>query len=250
MLEAKELLDVGDELNLYLVANRLKPATMLYVDPRSSRLESRVAVEEEFRDKIRYDTFKLNPSDIEGFRETLFGLGVKYNDWGDELVSDSWDSEGNQRDGTISKGQKFYVGFNQKNLERLLSANEDEDFGRALGFPEESVKAYQKMIDGERRDGSYIPVSLARAKKSGLELPTWLAYICFVPENLDLINGNVSPTSEALARKYQDFVRENNPELAGRVEQQFLDRKLPDSWEQMPHGGYSVTFEFQPSQKD
>ena len=150
MIEAKELLDVGDELNLYLVANRIKPASMLYVDPRSPRLESRVTVEEEFRDKIRYDTFRLNPSYIEGFRETLSGLCVQYKDWEDELVSDLWDSEGNQRDRTISKGQKFYVGFNQENLERLLFANEDEDFGRALGFPEEAVKAYQKMIDGEQ----------------------------------------------------------------------------------------------------
>lgn len=247
MIEPNELLDIRDALNLYLVANKLKPASRVYIDPRSPRLENRVVVEEEFREKVRYNTFKLNPKDIEVFRENLVGLGMASKDWENELVTNSWDYEGNQRDGTISRGQIFYVGVNSENLKRLLSAKEDEEFGRALGFPEEAITAFQKIIDGERRDGSYISVSLARAKKAGLELPTWLAYICFVPENLDFVNDNISPTTEALARKYQDFVQKHNPTLAGRVETDFLERKLPDSWEQMPHGGYSVIFEFQPS---
>ena len=129
-------------------------------------------------------------------------------------------------------------------MERLLSAKSDREIGLALGFPNESVEAYQKVIDGERRDGSYVSVSLARAKQAGIELPTWLAYICFVPENLDLVNGNISPSSQILAEKYQNFVRKNNPDLARRVEQNFLDRKLPDSWEKTPDGGYSCCYKF------
>lgn len=248
-MKIKKLLDVEDELNLYLVANKLKPASTIYIDPRSSKLEGKVVLGEDFRDKIRYDTFKLNSNDIENFRETLFRLGIKYKDWEDESVNDSWDSKGNQRNGIIRKGQKFYIGYNEENLERLLLAKEAKDFGRALGFPEKAVKSHQKMIDGERRDGGYVPVSLARAKKAGLKLPTWLGYISFIPENLDLVKGNVSPTSELLAKKYQNFVREHNSELAGRVEQAFLSKKLPESWEQMPHGGYSLTYKFQPNQK-
>jgi hypothetical protein len=131
----------------------------------------------------------------------------------------------------------FYVSSTQDDLEGLLSAKSDREIGLALGFPIESVEAYQKIIDGERRNGSYVSVSLAKAKQAGLELPTWLAYISFVPKNLDLINENVS--IQRFAEKYQNFVRRNNPNLAKRVEQEFLDREFPDSWEQKPDGGYS-----------
>lgn len=247
MAKAKELLYVGDELNLYLVANGLKPASMVYIDPRNPQLDGKVSVSEEIRGNARYNTFRLNSIDVEVVRNFLNDLGVKYLDWEEESVSDLFDSKGNIAGGTISTGQHFYVGFNQENLEKLVSAKECEEKGRALGFPDEAVQAYRKIIDGERRDGSYVSVSMARAKLFGLELPTWLAYICFVPESLDLIHSNVSQSSEALARKYQEFVRANNPELARRVEQHFSERELPDSWMLERDGGYLLRFNPKPS---
>jgi len=247
MEQLREILDIGDELNLYLVVNGLKPATMISLSSLNPSLNTRVTKSEELREKVRHVTLRVNFDVVDDLKKYLNGSEAKYKDWEQENISESWDSQGNKTMHQTCYDHMFYVSSNKKGLERLLSAKSDREIGLALGFPIESVEAYQKVINGERREGSYIPVSLARAKQAGIELPTWLAYICFVPENLDLVNGNVSLSSKQLAETYQNFVRENNPDLAKRVEQHFLDRKLPDSWEKRPDGGYSCCYKFQPS---
>ena len=244
MEELKGILDIGDELNLYLVVNGVKPATMISLNSLNPSLDTRVTKSEELRDKVRHVTLRVKSDVVDELKKYLDGSKAKYDDWKQENVSESWDSQGNKTMHQICYDHMFYVGSNKEDLEGLLSAKSDRQIGLALSFPIESVEAYQKIINGERRDGSYVSVSLARAKQAGIELPTWLAYICFVPENLDLVNGNISPSSQILAEKYQNFVRKNNPDLARRVEQNFLDRKLPDSWEKTPDGGYSCCYKF------
>lgn len=241
------ILHVGDELNLYLVVNGVKPATMVSLSSLNSSLDTRVTKSEELRGKVRHVTLKVNSDVVDELRRYLDGSEAKYRDWEQENVSESWDSHGAKTMHQICHDHMYYVGSTKDDLERLLSAKSDREIGLALGFPVESVEAYQKIINGERRDGSYVPVSIARAKQAGMELPTWLAYICFVPENLDLVNGNISHSSQKLAETYQNFVRQNNPDLARRVEQHFLDRKLPDSWEKTRDGRYSCCYKFQPS---
>jgi len=240
------MLDVDDELNLYLVVNSLKPSTMIGLSSLSPRLTSRVTKEEKLDGKVKYVTLRVNPDVVDDLKSLLDELGVAYKHWKQENVSEAWES-GTKIMHQTCHGLMFYVGSNQPDLERLLLAKSNEDIGLALGFPKEAVESFQKVIDGEKRDGSYFTVSLARAKQAGLELPTWLAYICFVPENLDLVNGNISPSSKIIGEKYQAFVRANNPELAQRAEQHFLERKLPDKWEKTPSGGYSCSYILQPS---
>lgn len=247
MVELKGILDVGDELNLYLVVNGVKPATMVSLSSLNPSLDTRVTKSEELRDKVRHVTLRLNSDVVDDLKRYLDGSEANYKDWKQENVSESWDSQGNKIMHQTCYDHMFYVGSDKKGLERLVSAKSDREIGLALGFPIESAEAYRKIINGERRDGSYVPVSLAKAKQAGIELPTWLAYICFVPENLDLVNGNVSLSSKQLAETYQNFVRQNNPDLAERVEQHFLDRKLPDSWEKTRDDGYSCCYKFQPS---
>ena len=62
---------------------------------------------------------------------------------------------------------------------------------------------------------------MQNAENAGISIPSWLAYISFVPEQLDLVSGKISKSSETLGNKYQEFVRANNPELAKRVEARF-----------------------------
>ncbi|GEM_PF-5825566 len=66
----------------------------------------------------------------------------------------------------------------------------------------------------------------------------------YVPEQLDLVGGRISPTSQALGEKYQSFVREHNPDLAKRVETHFLEIKRATSWKKERDRGYSVSYEF------
>jgi len=244
-VEVKDLLSTDGELNLYLVANSLKPSTMIDLSTRSSKLHnSRVTKEEYLDGKVRYVTLRFNSDVVDDLKSLLDESDVVYVSWEQESVSEV-SSEGIKTEQQIGYNHMFDVGSNRLDLERLLSAKTDEEIGLALGFPTEAVEAFEKVIDGERRDGTYDSISKAKAKQVGLELPTWLAYICFVPENLDLVNGNVSPSSKALGERYQNFVRENNPELAARVEQNFLNRNLPHSWEKLPTGSYTLNYKRQ-----
>lgn len=244
MNRLQETLNVVDELNLYLVVNALKPATMVHLSSLNPALEARVTKSDELKEGVRYLTISVTSGVVDELRKYLGDIKVAYKDCEQEDVAESWDSQGNKIMHRVGHNHAFYVGSNEENLKQLLSAEEHSEKGRALGFPPESIETYLKVIDGERRDGSYVPVALAKAKRAGMELPTWIAYICFVPDEFDLVNGNISLSSQRLGETYQQFVRQNNPDLAERVEQQFLNRKLPDSWEKAPDGGYSLEWKF------
>jgi len=130
------------------------------------------------------------------------------------------------------------VGFNiakeRRSLDDLRRAQTSQEVGRALGFPEEAIRDFCLVINGERRDASYFFVSLAKAKQHGVVIPSWMAYISFIPEQLDIVGGNMSQTSKALGETYREFVRDTEPDLARRVELSFSDLKLPISWEKRP----------------
>lgn len=120
--------------------------------------------------------------------------------------------------------------------------NDDYEIGKALGYPEEACRAFATVIHGERRDATYAAVQIARAKKSGVALPTWLAYVTWVPDEMDIIAGHVSQSTEQLARMHQLIVREFNPDLARRVERNFKEDTLPISWRLQPNGRYAVQY--------
>lgn len=125
--------------------------------------------------------------------------------------------------------REYAIGTNRENLDRLLNAQTDYEIGMALGYPEGDVEAYQQVIDGQIRDGTYFPRSLGIAVKLGKEIPLWLAYIFHAPKQLDIVGGYISPATEELGKEYQGFVRGNNLTLADRVEQLFLRRCSPDA---------------------
>lgn len=236
-------IDIGDELNLYLVANGLKPTSLVTLDPLNFDGGYNIRRDRNIRYIHEESDRRLNSEHIQGFRVALEDLGIAYHQNGTK----NWQTY--NQNGKPIKAERvlFWVGKDKSSLERLLSADNDEEIGLALGFPIEAVKAYGEMIDGEIRDGQYQQIALAKAKQASLELPTWLSYINHIPEKLDLVSGNISQTSQALGEKYQAFVRENNPELAKRVEQHFLNRRLPDSWERTPNGSYTLCFSPAPS---
>ncbi len=187
-----------DELNLYLVANNIKPATAISISRQSVGSFCRFMNISPFSCYTDYST----PEEV-GFN--------------------------------IAKERKY--------LDDLCKAQTSQEVGRALGFPDEATTDFRKVINGERRDHSYFLVSLAKAKQYGVVIPSWLAYISFIPEQLDIVGGYVSPTSKALGETYQEFLRDTEPDLARRVELSFSETKLPSSWEKRPEdGGYKLKF--------
>lgn len=212
-------LTVQEVLNLYLVANGLKPATE--VSMRTFRCEE----------------YEVDEERVE-FEKYLDSWGVVYN-----KKEHSWrDIDENDKSVVVSS-LDYDIGKNQECLDRLVNAETPEEKGRAYGYPEEAVQAFGKVVDGVMRDGAYVKVCMAQAEQAGVEIPTWIAYLSYVPEQLDLVNGNVSESSKALGEKHQSFVRENEPNLAKMVEEELLFDELPPTgWKLGEDGSYKLSW--------
>jgi hypothetical protein len=223
IMELKNILDIDDELSLYLVSQGLRQAARLYIDPMDVFF---------FLDKSKTEGYKylaqgtknylcmLKPETVNEFEEQLDQMGVSYR----RLFAGKVDAPDEKVDAfRISLAYFYQLGKDPECLRALAQAGTNREKGLALGYPEESVNVYNTVVDGEIRDGRYVFNALVRAWKAGIELPTWPAYIAFVPEVFDLVKGVVSPASKEIGERYQRFVREHNPGLAQRVEQQFKD---------------------------
>ena len=126
----------------------------------------------------------------------------------------------------------YGVGKNRQALEALANAHNFRDHGFAFGYPEDAVEAY---CNGAR--GAYL-VELARARKAGVEIPSWVAYLTHVPAHLDIVGNRTSASSEQQARSYQALTRTLHPRLASRVEKELKDLLLPDEWHIGADGEY------------
>ena len=201
---------IWDECNLYLVANGLKPASFIIYDA------------------LYFDREKISQREISRFEKFIGMNGVFFKS---DCIKPFLSVYKNE------KGEHFKerdilgisIGKDEESLDKLVNAKTSVEIGLALGYPVEAVDAFGKIINGEKRDGIYLVKSLIRAKKERMQIPTWLAYIGHIPEELDFVNNTVSKTSIELGERYKEFVRTNNPELAGRVERSFRDR-----YESMP----------------
>jgi hypothetical protein len=96
-----------------------------------------------------------------------------------------------------------------------------EKIGLSLGYPEDAVKYFSKEFGKRRVAEENFQYPILKAKNEGKEIPDWLAYISYIPEKLDIINGNVSDSSRCLGERYMNYVRKNNPYLAEVVESSF-----------------------------
>lgn len=202
MIALERLLSVQEELDLFLTIRGVKPACSVEIDrgKNPGALGCFVAA-------VQLGYYLLNEDVFfrYGFKTSFYGEGFHYN---------------------------FKVGSTRCCLALLTLSRGNIETGIALGYPQEAIDSYQKVIDGVRRDTGYLHFWLSLARQAEVDIPTWLAYISFIPERLDLDGGDVSQTSRELGELYQAFVRRENPSLAGRVEADFQERirSLPTAW--------------------
>ncbi len=241
MEKLAEGLHVRDELALYLVANRLKPSGIINLDP---------CFLDEFYWTMKKDNtisynndsdIKLKNKNVLDFNKILKSLNVVYKQDGAD-----YDIIYNENKRPIEiETLFFYIGSNKENLERLIRALlslNNNNIGLALGYPIEASYSFNKVINYEKHNFNYFRVSLAKAKQSGVKIPMWLSYIFHVPEELDLVHGKVSESSKELGELYQNFVRNNNPNLAERVEKHFLSINFPIKWKKTKKQSYWVSY--------
>lgn len=231
------LLTIPDELTLYLVASGIRPAGTVTLKREKYEQAERSLP------GITLATIRPRRQDLEAFNKLLDDAGVEYH------LSTARSSAALCRKYLrIPKRietQLFplaAIGRDRQSLERVLCAGSDLERGIAFGYPEGAARAYLATVEGERRDDHAVRVALARARAAGISPPPWLAYIHFIPEYLDLVNGHIPPESERIGTKHMEFVRRGRPRLAERVEQHFLGAALPDSWQLHADGSHTLTY--------
>ena len=187
-----------DELGLYLVRTKMKKVTFfgqtVFLDenlnPYKRELEVACdALEEVMKAKVQFSMMPQYIINVDGMKKF-----------------------------TIIN---FLVGIR---LEEFQELRKREDYhikmGELFGYPLESSIAF-----AERRA---VPLNNAIMKalkeNPGINIPAWLSYIFHDPEELDLISGKIPKSTEELGRMYQEYTRKTNPELAERVEYDFLKR--------------------------
>jgi len=236
-MQPQDILSTRDELNMYLVLHKLKPASNALVTPLDDRLIDEASHSTGLIDGVECEIIRPQQEWAELLRSYCSAAKIEcaYSPGREHVVRE------NAPD-TIYYYHDFMLGKDKQSLDKLVNASTSDEEGHAFGYPEFAVENYTKVVDGERRDHAYMQVALARAQQAGMELPTWLAYISFIPDQLDIVGENISSSSEALGGAYREFIAANYPDLAQRIEGKFLNQSLPDSWKKGENGRYTLSF--------
>lgn len=189
-----------DNLNLYLVMNGLKDSSLISLKAKRDKDNSRAY-------------FPLSNDKIEYFQKSLDKLKVQnYRYRNKEFISGNYE---------YVEFNNFLVAGsnNQLNcLKKVLESEEKNNYkiGLALGFPEASSREFSRMNVSKQVFKNDLEI-----KNADIEDSLWFAYISFVPYNLHENGGKLYGDGRELGKKYQKFVRENNPNLAHAIEMDF-----------------------------
>ena len=121
-----------------------------------------------------------------------------------------------------SANVSLYMSRSRDDMDAIMMAKSDREQGIAYGYPIEAVEGF--INNG---NGHYAHTRMMEEMemiRSGKRLPSWLAYLSFVPETIN------SKSSEKIGRLYQDYTRKNNPHLAFMVENDFYNFFNRDSF--------------------
>mgnify|MGYP006411790707 FL=1 len=212
-------LKMQDELNLYLVSEGIKPASIIDLDPTFFQYVDGYDIEVRGGNNLIFskEDMRVRTQDIFEFKNILVESDVehkfesfwnfpKVNVYGDQISVNSCN---------------FYIGMDKFCLDSLVNAKTHSEKGLALGYPLDDVAAFQDQINKPIMAARFYR-ELQYAGEVGIERPTWLAYLSHMPNRFNLLEDDVSGKFRNLGMMYRQFVCENNPLLAIRVEKNFF----------------------------
>ncbi len=229
------------ELELFLVSKHAKPAALITLDAFVSWIDADITARHDTDFADLTHSLTLSETDLGNLEQFFSFLSVHYR----LHNRDSYAVLGASGRGCSIDIASYYLGQQEKSLTALIHAfqgRDDYTIGHALGFPEKACRSYGKTIEGIKRNHMYTQVQLARARDAHILIPPWMAYVTWVPDELDFVAHSVSASTQELARVYQLVTNEFNPELARRVETNFRKDTLPLRWQLRPDGGYDVQY--------
>jgi hypothetical protein len=195
-------LDLQDKRDLILVKYGLKPAASLSLVPKYKEgQKGHISFLNEFVEKIK---------------EILGNLGLEKK-VEPARYSDKW------RDKKLI--QEVYaiqidVGKNRKNLDKLLSARDNIETGKAYGYPKTATRYYHSLFNHDIGDREAWSRYWQKLKEVSPEkTPEELAFISYCPSFTK--KGNFNQNELKNAKKYADFFRNNFPDLYQKIVDDF-----------------------------
>lgn len=219
-------LSIHEQLVIELVKGGLEPAS--YVTFGGFTLPSAYDIQMKGVYVVKFEgkgAVPIKEDIVQAFEEELTSQGIFFRRISKKHAL-TYDLESNE---VLLEVVYYCIGKDARALRRLVVAKTDSEIGMALGYPKDAVESYNKVIDGEKRDGTYFNKSLGDAVKVGKDIPLWIAYISHVPKYFDVVNKNISKSSKKQGEKYQAYVRRVNPGLAEEIEARFKRRCRPDT---------------------
>lgn len=110
------------------------------------------------------------------------------------------------------------IAYSRANLDRLLSAKTPEDRGRALGYPEDAVAAFE----GELSTRRYMSALIDNYDKKR-DFPVWLPYINHIPSFYDFENNEFSQSSIDKGLYYRNALLDYEANLVLMIDNNFFD---------------------------
>lgn len=145
---------------------------------------------------------------------------------------------------TTTKPEAIFSFYISKDFNNLLKAVNQKDITeqlKTLGWPTEEIEPFITKSEQILLDENYVLAKIAKAKKQK-KLPLWVAYLTFIPANIDVVKQSFLPSTKQYCSKIRDYVADNNPDLAARIEKEFFEEPRPHEWI-FTNGQYALRYE-------
>ena len=125
----------------------------------------------------------------------------------------------------------FHISKNSSSIDFISGSKDKVSRMRLMGWPEHDAVAF--LNGGVEYSNNYL-IKLAAIKKNSF-LPSWFAYLQFIPEKFSVVEKSgtskieICNTAYNMSKTFRDYVRSTNLDLAERVEFEFQNKSLPTS---------------------
>ena len=111
-----------------------------------------------------------------------------------------------------------------ESLKTTIQANDKYNIGLMLGYPENTILSFVNKSPGRIYSYQQMSNLCIDGLSKGKNIPKFFAYLLHVPEKV-IINGDfitVDSQSEALSKKYMEYIRSVDPNLSNETERKFI----------------------------
>ena len=121
--------------------------------------------------------------------------------------------------------------FRCESLKAAIHINDKHNIGMLLGYPENAILSFINKLPGRIYSYQQMSNACIDGLNKGKNIPNFFAYLLHVPETLIVTEDfiTVDPQSEAISKRYMEYVRSADPNLSSETERKFIDELYRDT---------------------